>query len=230
MITREGEKLHRDSSRLRYDAGLCFPVTEFAHQFIPSAGSARTLLLLHGTGGDENDLLPLGRALDPEAALLSPRGRVSENGANRFFRRLAEGVFDEEDVIARAKELAEWIAKAAGEYRIGRDEIVLTGYSNGANVGSAMMLLGAGEFRTAILLRPMVPLSHPPAESLENSRVLLLGGNFDPIATPAEVNRLSRLFLERNVEVTERPQAAGHELTPGDVQSAREWLAARPKA
>lgn len=219
--------LHREFEDMRYDSCPSgFPVVkEFYHQFIPSMQSRRTLFLLHGTGGDENEILPLGHALEPGAAMLSVRGRVSENGANRYFRRRREGVFDEDDVVARAHELAEWLAGAVDQYAIYRSEIVLIGYSNGANIGSAMMLLGVEKFPAAILLRPMVPLSAPPLNSLESSRVLLLGGTNDPIAPPAEVNRLALLFQERNAHVTNSPQRAGHEISGNDVQAARDWLA-----
>src|ERR1700719_644111 len=113
-------------------------MNDFTYQFIPGTGD-RTLLLLHGTGGNENDLLPLGRAIDPDAALLSPRGKVLENGAPRFFRRLAEGVFDEKDAVARAHELAQFITAAAEAYKIDLNNLVAVGYSNGANVAAAMM-------------------------------------------------------------------------------------------
>ena len=119
------------------------PARPFIHRFIPGR-SARTLLLLHGTGGDENDLLPLGADLDPEAALLSPRGQVLENGSARFFRRLAEGVFDEEDLIRRAHELADFIAEAAQQYDFDPQKMIAVGYSNGANIASAMLLLRPG--------------------------------------------------------------------------------------
>src|SRR5438045_782402 len=116
---------------------------DFIHRFVPaSAGStARTLLLLHGTGGNENDMIPLGRDLDPTAALLSPRGNVLENGMPRFFRRLAEGVFDEEDVIRRAQELADFVGVAAARYEFDSKRVTAVGYSNGANIAAAILLL-----------------------------------------------------------------------------------------
>src|ERR1700730_1941221 len=125
-------------------------MNDFIYRFVPGTGD-RTLLLLHGTGGNENDLLPLGRAIDDGASLLSPRGKVLENGAPRFFRRLAEGVFDEKDVVARAHELADFVASAATHYNIDREKLIAVGYSNGANIGAAMMLLGAAQFSQAIL-------------------------------------------------------------------------------
>jgi predicted esterase len=182
--------------------------------------------LLHGTGGNENDLLPLGRAIDPDASLLSPRGKVLENGAPRFFRRLAKGVFDEKDVITRAHELANFVSVAAKKYGFDQNTLVAIGYSNGANIASAMILLGLVKFRGAILFRPMVPLSHPPETTLENCAVLICGGRFDPIATPPQVNALVELLRGRNVEVEVRMQESGHELTNADVEAARDWLAA----
>jgi phospholipase/carboxylesterase len=200
-------------------------MSEFHYQFIPGRKSQRTLLLLHGTGGNENDLLPLGRAIDQEAALLSPRGQVLENGAPRYFRRLAEGIFDEKDVIARAHELAEFIAAAIKRYSIDETALAAIGYSNGANIASAMILLGLARFRTAILLRPMVPLSNPPMILLQDSRLLLSGGRFDPIATAEQVDALADLLRERRAEVDVQIQESSHELTAADVAAAREWLA-----
>jgi phospholipase/carboxylesterase len=201
-------------------------MNDFIYRFIRGTGD-RTLLLLHGTGGNENDLLPLGRAIDPEGSLLSPRGKVLENGAPRFFRRLAEGVFDEKDVVARAGELANFVFVTAKKHGFDQNTLVAIGYSNGANIASAMMLLGLLKFRGAILFRPMVPLSHPPPGTmLENCAVLICGGRFDPIATPQQINALVELLRGRNVEVEVRMQESGHELTDADVEAARDWLAA----
>lgn len=197
----------------------------FIHRFIRGTNQ-RTLLLLHGTGGNENDLLPLGRAIDADASILSPRGKVLENGAARFFRRVAEGVFDEEDVVVRAHELAKFISAAAKTYDFDERAIFAVGYSNGANIASAMILLGLLNLRGAILFRPMVPLSRVPNTSLENFAVLLCAGRFDPIATSEQVDMLAELFRQRGAEVELRSQQSGHELTKADIESAREWLAA----
>src|SRR6476646_8451723 len=134
-------------------------IGSFHHQFIPSSlpAPAPCLLLLHGTGGDEHDLLQLGQSLEPEAALLSPRGQVLENGMPRYFRRLSEGVFDVDDLKARANELADWVNEAAKTYNIDRGRITAVGYSNGANIASAIMLLRPEILSAAILLRPMMP-------------------------------------------------------------------------
>jgi phospholipase/carboxylesterase len=155
---------------------------DFIHHFVPTKrGSARVLLLLHGTGGDEADLLPLGAELDPNAALLSPRGRVTENGMPRFFRRFAEGVFDEEDVIRRANELADFIASAAEKYNFEQANVTAVGSSNGANIAAAMLLLRPETLPAALLFRAMVTLSASPAADLGGKRVLLCAGRYDPI-------------------------------------------------
>jgi phospholipase/carboxylesterase len=200
-------------------------MNDFSYRFIPGPGD-RTLLLLHGTGGNENDMIPLGRSIDRDASLLSPRGKVLENGAPRFFRRLAEGVFDEKDVVERAHELANFVFAASKKHGFDQNTLVAIGYSNGANIASAMMLLGLLKFRGAILLRPMVPLSQPPNASLENCAVLICGGRFDPIATPDQVNALAELLRERKAEIEVQMRESGHELTEADVEAARHWLAA----
>ena len=200
----------------------------FIHQFVPApsgAKSGRTLLLLHGTGGDENQLVDLGRAIDPGANLLSPRGKVLENAAARFFRRLAEGVFDEADVVARARELARFVAAAAQHYEIDSARLVAVGYSNGANIAAAMMFLAAASFHRAILLRPMVPLSQVELPDLKNARVLLSAGQLDSIAQPSIVKKLGDLFRAAGAEVDLVVQPSGHELSADDVATAQKWIA-----
>jgi phospholipase/carboxylesterase len=198
---------------------------DFVHRFVPAESNSRTLLLLHGTGGDENDLLDLGRAIDPGAALLSPRGKVLERGSPRFFRRLAEGVFDEADVVARAHELAGFVQAATAHYEIKADRLVAVGYSNGANIAAAMMLLGIAPFHDSILLRPMVPLSKIDSPDLAGASILLSGGLFDPIAQPAIVEKLAALFRGARADVALQFQQSGHELTAADVETARRWIA-----
>jgi phospholipase/carboxylesterase len=196
----------------------------FVHRFIPGQ-SSRTLLLLHGTGGNEDNLLELGRAIDPAAALLSPRGKVLENGAPRFFRRLAEGVFDEADVVHRAKELSAFIKAAIQTYEIDASHLVAVGYSNGANIAAAMLMLGVSPFNRAILVRAMVPLSDMSAiPDLSSARIQILAGKFDPIAAPAIVGTLAGLLRKAGAEVAVQIQPCGHELTSEDVLAAREWL------
>ena len=197
---------------------------DFVHRFVPAESSSRTLFLLHGTGGDENDLLDLGRAIDPGAALLSPRGKVLEHGSPRFFRRLAEGVFDEADVMARALELADFVQAAVVQYEIDAERLVAVGYSNGANIAAAMMLLGIAPFRNAILLRPMVPLSNIQPPDLKDARVLLSAGRLDPIAQPSIVEKLAALFRAAHADVALQLQQSGHELVAADAAAARAWL------
>ncbi len=196
----------------------------FIHRFVPAQNSKRTLLILHGTGGNENDLLPIGRMLDPESALLSPRGKVLENGAPRFFRRIREGVFDEEDVILRANELADFVTGAVKENSLDASQIIAVGYSNGANIASAMMLLRPEILRGAILLRGQIPLIPEKLLDLTGKSVFLSSGNFDPIVDANGANELAQLFTKAGAAVTHVWQQSGHELSRNDIDAAREWL------
>jgi phospholipase/carboxylesterase len=200
------------------------------HRFQAGRGSHAALLLLHGTGGDETDLLPLGEMVAPGAALLSPRGRVLENGMPRFFRRLAEGVFDEADVRLRAGELQAFVAEAREAY--GLPAPVALGFSNGANIAAALMLLHPGTVSGAVLIRPMVPLREPPAADLAGVPVLVLSGAMDPIMPAGEGERLARQLETAGAHVLHRTVPAGHGLTQMDVAAARDFLAslARPTA
>lgn len=200
---------------------------DYIHQFIPAsdADSRRVLLLLHGTGGNENDLLPLGRELDPSAALLSPRGQVLENGMPRFFRRLAEGVFDEEDVIRRAHELADFTLAAAAKYGFDSRQLTAVGYSNGANIAAAILLLRPEVLAGAILFRAMVPLTPATPPNLARKRLLICSGRHDPIVPAENAERLSVMLRDAGAEVTLRIQPAGHELTSADLIAAKSWLA-----
>src|SRR5881275_2857001 len=156
------------------------PQPDFIHEFVPGA-SDRTLLLLHGTGGNEHDLIPLGRELDPNASLLSPRGKILENGMPRFFRRLAEGVFDLEDLKNRTDELADFVVAAAQHYGFAADKVVAAGYSNGANIAASMLLLRPEILSAAILFRAMVPLIPERQPNLSRVRVWIGAGTDDPI-------------------------------------------------
>lgn len=198
----------------------------FIYRFIPAKETAAplTLLLLHGTGGDETDLLGLGRQLAPAAALLSPRGNVLENGMPRFFRRLAEGVFDLEDLRARTHELADFVETAAQTYRLVSDRIFAVGYSNGANIAASVLLLRPQVLAGAVLFRPMVPLVPETMPHLRGRPVLLGAGRLDPIVSPDETQRLRRLLVQAGAEVTLHWEKGGHELTPADIEAARAWL------
>ena len=188
------------------------------HHFIPGKDSNLSVLLLHGTGGDENDLLPIGRAVAPGAALLSPRGSVLEGGAPRFFRRLAPGVFDEADIRVRAKELADFVAG------FHLPKVLALGYSNGANIAAALMLLHPGVIQGGVLMRPMTPLIPDPLPDLSGTSVMVLAGEEDGMTTPENTKGLARLFSKCGASVEVRWMDAGHELGPGDFQAAKEFF------
>jgi len=196
---------------------------DFIHEFSPGT-TPRTLLLLHGTGGNERDLIPLGRELDPNAALLSPRGKVLENGMPRFFRRLAEGVFDLEDLKYRTNELADFVSAAAQHYGFATHQLVAVGYSNGANIAASMLLLRPEILGAAILFRAMVPLVPDKLPQLSSVHVWIGAGDQDPIIPPSEVQRLVELLRRAGTNVTIRFFNAGHGLTNDDVVTARDWL------
>jgi phospholipase/carboxylesterase len=196
---------------------------DFLHEFVPGH-SNRTLLLLHGTGGNERDLIPLGRELDPDASLLSPRGKILENGMPRFFRRLAEGVFDLEDLKTRTHELADFVIAAARHYKLAADRVIGIGYSNGANIAASMLLLRPEVLHTAILFRAMVPLIPDTLPDLSSVRVWIGAGNQDPIIAPSETQRLVELLRSAGGDVTIRFFNAGHGLTSVEVEMAGQWL------
>ena len=195
----------------------------FIHRFKPGTQpGARPLLLLHGTGGKEDDLLPLGEMIAPGSPMLSPRGKVIENGMPRFFRRFAEGVFDEEDVRRRAFELARFVEEARSSYGIAAP--LALGYSNGANMAAAVLLLSPSVLSGAILLRAMAPFAHPPQANLEETPVLILSGARDPIIPAANASRLASILTDAGAVVDHRTLGVGHELSPIDVKVGRGWL------
>ena len=195
----------------------------FIHRFEPGdRPEAPPLLLLHGTGGDENDLLPLGRSVSPGSALLSPRGKVLEHGMPRFFRRLAEGVFDEADVRRRAEELADFVQAARERYGIATP--VALGFSNGANIAAAMLLLRPEALAGAILLRAMVPLAQPPKPDLARKPVLITSGQRDPIIPASNAAKLAGQLTHAGANVQHSALPTGHELTQMDVTLAKEWM------
>lgn len=195
---------------------------DFAYFFQP--GAEPGLLLLHGTGGDERALVPLGRRLAPGAALLSPRGRVNERGAARFFRRFAEGVLDVADWRARALELAEFVARKRREFGLAR--LAAVGYSNGANIAQGLLLLRPEVIEAAVLLRPMFVTDDIPEADLAGRRALLLAGRADPLAAAGGIERIRRQLERRGAEVTARVLPAGHNLTEEDAETAAAWLRA----
>jgi phospholipase/carboxylesterase len=201
---------------------------EFVHRFEPASpgGPPFTLLLLHGTGGDENDLIPVGHLVAPGAARLAPRGRVLEHGMPRFFRRLAEGVFDEHDVALRANELADWIGAAAATHGFDPARVVAAGYSNGANIAAAVLMLRPRALAAAVLLRPVTPLVPAAPPDLSGVPVLISAGRLDPYSRNA--GTLADALRGYGARVDLRARDVGHGLDRGDIELAREWLASVP--
>lgn len=202
---------------------------DYEHVWEPAAEpDAPTVLLLHGTGADEHDLLPLGRALAPGAALLSPRGTVDENGMNRWFRRLREGVFDVEDLIERTGELAVWIGEATRTYGLDPERIVVSGFSNGANTGAALLLLHPGLAAGAALFAAGAPLQgrDPEPVDLSSTSVFLGSGVSDPITPIDQARLLGRQLRERGAHLSEREHPGGHQLAPDVLAEARSWFSA----
>ena len=195
----------------------------FIHLFKPGKGDL-TLLLLHGTGGNEEDLTALGAALAPDASLLSPRGKVTENGMPRFFRRLAEGVFDVEDLKFRSKELADFVKAASVRYGFKPKSAVLVGYSNGANIAAGMLLAGSLVPAGALLFRPMVPLTPDELPDLKGMPVFISAGRFDQVVPAGEAERLARLLGDAGAEVTLNWENATHALAGQEVKKAATWL------
>lgn len=204
----------------------------FIHRWqpAPNPAAADTLLLLHGTGGDENDLLPLGALLLPQANLLSPRGQVLERGMPRFFRRLAEGVFDVPDLIAQTHALAEFIAHAAAKYGFNPARVTAAGFSNGANIAGSLLLLRPGVLRAAVLLAPMVPLVPDTPPDLAGLPVFVGAGRRDPLVPVAETERLLALLAGYGADVTTHWEDGGHALTHAEGLAAAEWLKRHEKS
>lgn len=203
----------------------------FIHRYLPPEAGAElagstTLLLLHGTGGNENDLVPLGRALLPGAGLLSPRGKVLERGMPRFFRRLAEGVFDQEDLARRTTELAQFVETAIATYGLCRDGIIAVGFSNGANIAASLLLRQPGLLRGAILLSPMVPFDPDRSVDLGGTAVFIGAGRNDPIAPPAQAELLADMLGRAGAAVKVHWEPGGHSVNEEEILAAREWLMA----
>ena len=195
----------------------------FIHRFEPgNEAGAPPLLLLHGTGGNEYDLLPVGRAIAPGAPLLSPRGKVIENGMPRFFRRLAEGIFDLEDLRGRAVELANFTVNACQTY--GLKPPIALGYSNGANIAAAMLQLRPEILSGGILYRAMVPIDEPVQGRLDAKPILIISGKHDMIVPLANAQRLATILKDGGADVDHQFMPAGHALTEQDIDAAKRWL------
>jgi glyoxalase family protein len=201
----------------------------FIHRYLPPTAEGElaggtTLVLLHGTGGDESDLIPLGRALLPGAGMLSPRGKVLEGGAPRFFRRLREGVFDQEDLARRTEELGRFIEAAGKTYQLEPDGIVAVGYSNGANIAASLLFRRPGLLRGAVLLSPMVPFELELLPDLRGTSVFIGAGRFDPIVPVAQVERLEEMLRQAGADVTLHWESGGHAIAKAEVDAARQWI------
>lgn len=203
----------------------------FTHIFINPKSSNNndvtkklTLVLFHGTGGNEEDLIFLGNEIEPNATILSPRGKVLENNMPRFFRRLAEGVFDIEDLKFRTHDLADFIQKCSLHYKFDLNQTIAVGFSNGANIAASMLLLRPDLLQGAILFRAMVPLIPNPLPNLSNKKILLAAGLSDPIVSRTETDNLFRLFQKTNANITLKWQQSSHNLIQEDVLVARKWI------
>ncbi len=185
--------------------------------------SKPTLLLLHGTGGTEQDLLPLTEMIDSDANVLSVRGNVSENGMPRFFKRLAEGVFDEEDLVYRTNELNTFLDEAAEKYTFDRNNILAIGYSNGANIAASLLFHYQDALKGAILHHPMVPRRGINLPDLTGKHVFIAAGTNDPICSSQESEELLSLLEGAGAKVELHWENKGHQLTGGEVEAARNW-------
>ena len=197
----------------------------FVHVFVPvEKPTAPTLLLLHGTGGDERDLLPLGRELWPGAALLGVRGKVLENGMPRFFRRFAEGVFDVEDLKSRTDELAQFIDAACERYQFSKKKLIAVGYSNGANIAASLILLHPHYLAGAILFRAMMPFVPDLIRDFRHLSVFIGAGRLDPMVASGQVQELAAVLESGGADMTISWSPGGHELSEDDVKAAKTWL------
>jgi len=194
------------------------------HIFIKGSNPNKpTFLLLHGTGGNEHDLLPIAGMIDDEASILSVRGNVSENGMPRFFKRLAEGVFDEEDLVFRTKELKEFIDQASTDYDFNPNHVIAIGYSNGANIAGSLLFHYEDVLKGAMLLHPMVPIRNLDLPQMKNLSVFIGAGKNDPICLPQETEELASLLQGAGATVETHWENNGHSLTRTEIEKAAEW-------
>jgi len=201
------------------------PSLDHVHVFQPAAAPGLpTLLMLHGTGGNEHDLVPFGQALVPGAAILSPRGKVLERGMPRFFRRFAEGVFDLDDLRQRAGELADFVVAAAHQYSFDPNRVIGAGFSNGANIAASVLLLRPGALRAALLFSPMIGIVPEPLPRLDGVAVLISAGKRDPVVAGGDTQKLADLLMACHAGVTMRWTEGGHTLTESDLHAGVDWL------
>ncbi|MEA2552638.1 MAG: phospholipase/carboxylesterase, partial [Fimbriimonadaceae bacterium] len=193
------------------------------HRWLPGK-STRVLLALHGTGGDENDLIPLAQSIDPDASIISPRGRVNEDGANRFFRRFSEGVFDQEDMQRQTEGLADFLGKARDEYGFEFTDVVTLGFSNGANMGLSLLLRRPELLSGGIIFRGMVPFEAENVD-LSGKRVFLANGRDDPMVPIGNATKLGEMLKKAGADVEQLWIDGGHNLTQEDIAAAKSWLA-----
>lgn len=227
-------KLPAQYEHIRADIETRLPLLRlkpFQHVFEnkhPSEDNGYTLVTLHGTGGNEHDLIGIAREITSTSAILSPRGKVLENGMPRFFRRLDNNLFDEADVIQRAHELSDFIIAAAAKYNRNPDQLTALGYSNGANIAAAIMLLRPDVFSRAVLLRPMLPLANPLVPDLRGKLILILKGAYDAVIPSGSTDQLAKLLQQAGATVAVRTIDAGHEVTAQDLKASSQWLSELP--
>jgi len=197
----------------------------FTHRYIAS-DQPTTLLLLHGTGGNEDSLISLGKQIAPDAALLSPRGKVLEGQMPRFFRRFSESVIDEKDLIFRTHELADWLEAAFRDYKITPESLIAVGYSNGANIASSLLMRRPDLVKRAVLLRPMLLPAPDETPNLSGSAALILAGISDHLLPLDETEKMGQQLQNFGAQVTFVAQPAGHGLINADLNAASDWVQA----
>lgn len=202
--------------------------SDFKYIFIPGDLRLPVLLLLHGTGGDEYDLVELGKSVSPGSPILSVRGKVLENGMPRFFRRLSEGVFDQEDLKIRTEELSNFITEARKDHGFGDNPVIAIGYSNGANIAASMLLLYPDILQGAVLLRAMVPFEPETAPDLQGKKILMLSGLMDQIIPVETSRRLAAILDKGSADINLLLKPAGHALTQSDISDIKDWLTKQP--